>query len=86
MKLNKGIEVTLKTNIKMLLKRRVKGDISIFFDCDTLYIDIDTNQDISFRYNVYNIADKVCRGMTSEVIVEYCLKQFKKEILSKFFK
>lgn len=76
----------VKNSIKRELRSRVKGNIIVTIVCDTVYVDIDTNGNTGFRFTEYDILEKIVSGMTGETIAINCYRQYRKYILSAFFK
>ena len=76
----------VKNSIKRELRSKIKGNIIVTILCDTVYVDIDANRNTVFRFTEYNILDKIASGMTGETIAFNCYRQYRKYILSAFFK
>lgn len=80
------MEETFRVNLKKQLRKRIKGVISVFILDDTLIIDINTLGCRPWHYTINNIAVQMSTGLSSRIVADVIVKQYKKYILSQHFR
>lgn len=76
----------LFTNVlKKQLRQRIKGDLSVHIVDDTLIVDIQPAVGYTWHYTVNNLAVQISTGLTSRIVADFIVKQYKKYILSIHF-
>lgn len=71
--------------LKKQLRQRIKGDLSIHIVDDTLIIDIQPVGYCTWRYTINNLAVQISTGLSSRIVADFIVKQYKKYILSEHF-
>nr|UVY05911.1 MAG: hypothetical protein [Bacteriophage sp.] len=71
--------------LKKQLKQRIKGDLSVHIVDDTLIIDIQQVGYWTWHYAINNLAAKISTGVSSRIVADVIVKQYKKYILSGYF-
>ena len=71
--------------LKKQLKQRIKGDLSVHFVNDTLIVGIQPVGCWSWHYTINNLAVQISTGLSSRIVADVIVKQYKKYILSKYF-
>ena len=71
--------------LKKQLKHRIKGDLSVHIVDDTLIIDIQPVGCWSWHYTINNLAVQMSTGLSSRIVADVIVKQYRKYILSKQF-
>lgn len=71
--------------LKKQLRERIKGDISVHIIDDTLIIDIQPLGLYPWHYIIKNIAVQMSIGLSSRIVTDVIVKQYKKYILSQYF-
>ena len=71
--------------LKKQLKLRIKGDLSVHIVDDTLIIDIQPVGCWSWHYTINNLAVQMSTGLSSRIVADVIVKQYRKYILSKHF-
>ena len=71
--------------LKKQLKHRIKGDLSVHIVDDTLIIDIQPVGCWSWHYTIDNLAAQMSTGLSSRIVADVIVKQYRKYILSKHF-
>ena len=79
------MERTFTNALKKQLKQRIKGDLSIHIVDDTLIVDIKTLGCYIWHYTIDNLAVQLSTGLSSRIVADVIVKQYKKYILSKHF-
>lgn len=79
------MEKIFRMKIKSQLKERIKGDISVHVIDDTLIIDINSLGLYPWHYTISNIAVHLSTGLSSRIVADVIVKQYKKYILSEHF-
>lgn len=74
-----------RTKLKKQLRERIKGDINVHIIDDTLIIDINPLDLYTWHYTISNIAVQLSVGLTSKIVSDVIVKQYKKHILNKYF-
>lgn len=76
----------ISTNaLKKQLKRRIKGDLSVHVVDDTLIVDIQPVGCWTWHYTINNLAVQMSTGLSSRIVADVIVKQYKKYILSEHF-
>lgn len=71
--------------LKKQLKQRIKGDLSVHIVDDTLIVDIQSVGYYTWQYTINNLAVQISTGLSSRIVEDDIVKQYKKYILSKYF-
>lgn len=67
------------------LRKKVRGYIKIHIIDDTLIVDIRKNEYTSWRYTITNLAVQLSVGLSSRIVADVIVKQYKKYILNTYF-
>lgn len=74
------------TNVlKKQLKHRIKGDLSVHIVDDTLIVDIQAVGCRSWHYTINNLAVQASTDLSSRIVADVIVKQYKKYIISEHF-
>lgn len=79
------MERIFRMKLKKQLQERIKGDISVHIIDDTLIIDIQPVGLWTWHYTLNNIAVQMSTGLSSRIVADVIVKQYKKYILSQHF-
>ena len=79
------MEKIFRTKLKKQLSERIKGDISVHIIDDTLIIDINPLGFNPWHYIINNIAVQMSIGLSSKIVSDVIVKQYKKYILKQYF-
>lgn len=79
------MEKIFRMKLKRQLQERIKGDISVHVIDDTLIIDINPLGLNPFHYIIKNIAVQMSIGLSSKIVSDVIVKQYKKHILNQYF-
>jgi hypothetical protein len=79
------MEKIFRAKLKKQLRERIKGDISVHIIDDTLIIDINPLGMHPWHYTISNVAVQLSVGLTSKIVSDVIVKQYKKYILNKYF-
>lgn len=71
--------------LKKQLKQRIKGYLSVHIVDDTLIVDIQPVGCWTWHYTINNLAVQISTGLSSRIVADVIVKQYKKYILSKHF-
>lgn len=71
--------------LKKQLKRRIKGYLSVHAVDDTLIVDIQPAGCWTWHYTINNLAVQISTGLSSRIVADVIVKQYKKYILSEHF-
>lgn len=71
--------------LKKQLKQRIKGDLSVHIIEDRLIVDIQPVGCWTWYYTINNLAVQMSTGLSSRIVADVIVKQYKKYILSKHF-
>lgn len=71
--------------LKDQLRRKIRGVISIHIVEDTLIVDIRRNGSTPWRYTIKNIAVQLSVGLSSRIVADVIVKQYKNYILKTYF-
>ena len=71
--------------LKKQLRQRVKGHLSVHIINDTLIIDIQSIGCCNWHYTIDNLAVQMSAGLSSRIVADVIVKQYKKYILSQHF-
>ena len=80
------MEKIFRMKLKRQLQERIKGDISVHVIDDTLIIDINPLGLNPFHYIINNIAVQMSIGLSSKIVSDVIVKQYKKYILNQYFR
>ena len=79
------MERTFRKKLEKQLQRRINGHISVHVIDDILIIDIQSVCLPPWRYTINNIAVQMSTGLSSRIVADVIVKQYKKDILSLYF-
>lgn len=79
------MEKIFKNALKKQLSRRVKGVVSVHIVNNVLIVDINTLDGCSYHYTINNIAVQLSVGLSSKIVADVIVKQYKKYILKHYF-
>lgn len=71
--------------LKKQLKQRIKGDLYVHIIEDRLIVDIQPVGCWTWHYTINNLAVQMSTGLSSRIVADVIVKQYKKYILSKHF-
>lgn len=72
--------------LKKQLKQRIKGDLSVHIVDDTLIVDIQPVGCLTWHCTINNLAVQISTGLSSRIVADVIVKQYKKYILNKYFR
>lgn len=79
------MEKIFKKALKKQLSRRVKGIVSVHIVNNILIVDINSLDGCSYHYTINNIAVQLSVGLSSKIVADVIVKQYKKYILKHYF-
>lgn len=79
------MERIFRAKLKKQLRERIKGDVSVYNIDDILIIDINSLGLYPWHYTINNIAVQMSAGLSSRIVADVIVKQYKKYILSQHF-
>lgn len=71
--------------LKKELIKKIKGHISVHCINGTLIVDIQSVGCTNWRYTIENLAVQMSIGLSSRIVADVIVKQYKNHILSKHF-
>lgn len=71
--------------LKKQLKQRIKGDLYVHIIEDRLIVGIQPVGCWTWHYTINNLAVQMSTGLSSRIVADVIVKQYKKYILSKHF-
>lgn len=71
--------------LKKQLKQRIKGDLAVHIVDGTLIVDIQSVGYYTWQYTINNLDVQISTGLSSRIVANVIVKQYKKYILSKHF-
>lgn len=71
--------------LKKQLRQRIKGDLYVHVVDDTLIVDIQPVGCWAWHYTINNLAVQMSTGLSSRIVADVIVKQYKKYILSEHF-
>ena len=71
--------------LKKQLRQRIKGDLSVHIVDDTLIVEIQPVGRWAWQYTINNLAVQISTGLSSRIVADVIVKQYKKYILSEHF-
>lgn len=77
------MEIIFRNALKKQLKQRIKGDLSVHIVDDTLIVVIQSVGCYTWHYTINNLAVQLSTGLSSRIVADVIVKQYKKYILSK---
>lgn len=72
--------------LKKQLKQRIKGDLSVHIVDDILIVDIQPVGCLTWHYTINNLAVQISIGLSSRIVADVIVTQYKKYILNKHFR
>ena len=79
------MEKIFRTKLKKQLRECIKGDISVHIIDDTLIIEINPLGLNPWHYVISNIAAQISVDLSSKIVSDVIVKQYKKHILKQYF-
>lgn len=79
------MEKIFKNALKKQLSRRVKGVVAVHIVNNVLIVDINSLNGCSYHYTINNIAVQLSVGLSSKIVSDVIVKQYKKCILKYYF-
>ena len=79
------MERIFRNALKKQLKQSIKGDVFIYVKDDTLIVDIQPISCWMWHYTINNLSVQLSTGLSSKIVADDIVKQYKKYILSKHF-
>ena len=79
------MEKIFRMKLKSQLQERIKGEIIVHILDDTLIIDINPFGLHPWHYTINNIAVQMSIGLSSKIVSDVIVKQYKKYILKQYF-
>lgn len=79
------MERIFTNTLKKQLKQRIKGYLSVHIVDDTLIVDIQPVGCWTWHYTINNLAEQISTGLSSRIVADVIVKQYKKYIVSKHF-
>ena len=79
------MERIFKNALKKQLSRRVKGIVSVHIVNNVLIVDINSLDGCSYHYTINNIAVQLSVGLSSKIVADVIIKDYKKHILKHYF-
>ena len=79
------MEKIFKNALKKQLSRRVKGIVSVHIVNNVLIVDINSLDGCSYHYTINNIAVQLSVGLSSKIVADVIVKDYKKNILKHYF-
>lgn len=80
------MEKIFRTKLKKQLRECIKGDISVHIIDETLIIDINPLGLYPWHYTISNIAVQLSVGLSSKIVSDVIVKQYKKYIFKQYFR
>ena len=79
------MEITFKNELKKQLRDHVKGYLSVHIINDMLIVDIQTLDHLSWHYAINILAVQTPKILSSRIVADVIIKEYKKYILSQYF-
>lgn len=79
------MERIFRMKLEKQLQERIKGDVRVHIIDDVLIIDINPLGVYPWHYIIKNIAVQMSTGLSSRIVADVIVKQYKKFILSQHF-
>lgn len=79
------MEKIFKNALKKQLSRRVKGVVSVYIVNNVLIVDINSLDGCTYHYTINNIAVQLSVGLSSKIVSDVIVKEYKKYILKYYF-
>lgn len=71
--------------LKKQLRERIQGEIYVHIFDDTLIIDIDVNAMQIWKYTISDLSVKLLANLTSEIVSDVVVEQYRKYIFDRYF-
>ena len=71
--------------LKKQLKQRIKGDLSVHIVDDTIIVSIQPLGCYTWHYTINNLSAQISTGLSSRIVADAIVKQYRNFILSKHF-
>lgn len=72
--------------LKKQLRQCIKGDLSVHIVDDTIIVEIQPVGCWTWHYTINNLATQISTGLSSRIVADVIVKQYKKYILNKHFR
>lgn len=79
------MERIFTNTLKKQLRQRIKGGVYVHVKDDTLIVDIQSVGCWSWHYIINNLAVQMPTGLSSRIVADVIVKQYRNFILSKHF-
>lgn len=79
------MERIFRKKLKRQLQEHIKGDVSVHIIGDILIIDINPYGLHPWHYTINNIAVQLSTGLSSRIVADVIIKQYKKYIIDMYF-
>ena len=79
------MEIIFTNALKKQLNKSIKGYVYVHVKDDILIIDIQTSDFLTWHYTINNIAVQMSTGLSSKIVADVIINQYKKYILSRYF-
>lgn len=79
------MERTFAKKLKKQLKDRIRGSVYIYIINGTILVEICSYGRLSWQYSIRNLATQLSTGLSSKIVSDVIVKQYKKYILSEYF-
>lgn len=71
--------------LKKQLRQRIKGDLSVHVIDDTIIVDIQSIGLLTWHYTIDNLAAQMSTDLSSRIVADVIVKQYKTHILKCYF-
>lgn len=71
--------------LKKQLSKAVKKEFYVHIIDDTLVVEFINTGLLNFRYTLRNISNEIVHGLSSKIVANVIVKQYKKYILNQYF-
>jgi hypothetical protein len=72
--------------LKKALRQRIKGTISVHVANGILVVDIFDNAHKAWRYTLNNLSAKLSIGVSSKIVADVIVKEYRKYIINQYFR
>ena len=79
-------EYLISKEVHKKLKSKVKGKVWVKVYNDELHIEITNIDNLKFEATLYDLADKILHGLSTELIAHSALKEYKEGVIKRYFK
>lgn len=79
------MERIFKNALKKQLRQRIKGQIYVHIINNILIVEINVQGCHIWRYTINNLAVQLSTGLSSRIVSDVIVKQYKKDIMEQYF-